>query len=51
MMSWNWQPFLMYLTLALALGYLLYKFVWPEVRKSKKPDSSGGCGSSDCGCR
>ncbi len=50
-MALDWQHFLAYLTLAVAVGYLLYKFVWPEVSRSGKSGTSKGCGNSDCGCR
>lgn len=46
---WSWQHILVYLTLALAVGYLLRKFVFTDTRKSKK-GSAGGCGDSDCAC-
>ncbi|MGB5404513.1 FeoB-associated Cys-rich membrane protein [Robiginitalea sp.] len=49
-MSWSLQHILVYLTLAISIGYLVYKFIWPEIRKPKKADPSKGCGSSDCGC-
>ncbi|MDX1331995.1 MAG: FeoB-associated Cys-rich membrane protein [Robiginitalea sp.] len=47
---WSWQHILVYLTLALAVGYLLRKFVFTEVGKSKKESLGGGCGDSDCAC-
>jgi hypothetical protein len=50
-MAANWQHILVYLALAIAVGYLLLKFVWPEVARSRKPGSSKDCGSPDCGCR
>ncbi len=43
------QEILVYITLAIALGYLLKKFVLPkrifQSRKTEKP-----CGHDDCGC-
>jgi hypothetical protein len=47
---WGWQHILMYLTLALAVGYLLRKFVFTGSRKSGKKSQGGNCGDPDCGC-
>lgn len=40
----DFQKILVYITLAIALGFLIRKFLWKK--KSKK---SGSCGD-DCGC-
>lgn len=44
------QPILVYITLGLALGYLLYKFIIPRryLSPGKKTDSA--CGQDNCGC-
>ena len=47
---WGWQHILVYITLALALGYLIRKYLWPKPRKSKSKIPGGDCGSPDCGC-
>lgn len=47
---WSWQHILVYLTLALAVGYLLRKFVFTDSGESKKESLGGGCGDSDCAC-
>lgn len=44
------QLILVYLTLALALGYLLKKFVIPKKYLSAKKSGSPSCGQDDCGC-
>jgi len=44
------QSILVYITLAAAVSYLVYKFLLPKsifVSKSKK---GGACGENDCGC-
>jgi hypothetical protein len=46
----NWQHLLVYLTVAIALGYLLRKFVWPAFAKPDRDGGGKGCGNSDCGC-
>ncbi|ETN93987.1 hypothetical protein SAMN04487906_0204 [Zhouia amylolytica] len=38
------QVILVYITLAIALGYLLKKFFWPKKQAAKS------CGKNDCGC-
>lgn len=43
----NWQNILAYLALALALAFLVRKFVWP---KGKKKGNAPGCGEEDCNC-
>lgn len=43
----NWQNILAYLALALALAFLVRKFLWPaRKRKGKVP----GCDEDDCKC-
>ena len=44
MMEWNLQTILAYLTVALAIAWLVRKFLWPTAKKS------GDCGDGDCGC-
>ena len=48
---WEWQSVLVYVTVAVALGYLVRRFVWPASGTSKKNGAGGDCGSPDCGCR
>ena len=40
----DFQQILVYITLAIAVGFLIRKFLW-----EKKPKKSGSCGD-DCGC-
>ncbi|WP_170134699.1 hypothetical protein [Marinirhabdus gelatinilytica] len=50
------QTILVLITFAIALGYLLKKFVWTPVFESRTtpPNSLDGnkvkCGKKDCGC-
>ncbi|NNJ88223.1 MAG: hypothetical protein HKP53_02365 [Eudoraea sp.] len=45
----SFQLLLVYLTLTIAIGYLVNKFLLPKkIRLGKK--SSPGCGQDDCGC-
>ncbi|MEJ2162756.1 MAG: FeoB-associated Cys-rich membrane protein [Robiginitalea sp.] len=46
----DWQLILVYITLALALAYLVHKFIWSPSGNSKKKGVGGDCGDSDCGC-
>ncbi len=46
----SFQLFLVYLTLAIALGYLVKKFLLPKRLWSGKKSSSAACGQDDCGC-
>jgi len=43
------QNILMYAALLGALGFLVLKFFFPKVLKSKKSGGKTGCGT-DCGC-
>ncbi len=44
------QEILVFLTFAVALGYMFTKFIWkPAFLKSKK-ESDKSCGVSGCGC-
>jgi len=43
------QQILVYITLALALGFLVKKFFLPKLNASKK-NNSQACGEEDCGC-
>lgn len=44
------QHILMYLTLALAIGYLVWKFILPKSLISNKKKASKACGEDECGC-
>ncbi|MBC2838438.1 FeoB-associated Cys-rich membrane protein [Robiginitalea sp. SC105] len=43
-MEFNLQYILVYLTVAFAIGWLVWKFLWPNTKKQ------GDCGDGDCGC-
>lgn len=44
------QNILMYLTLAIAIGYISKKYLLPKRLFSSKKQSEKSCGSNDCGC-
>ncbi len=44
------QLILVYITLALALGYLIYKFLLPKSIFASKRRKKSACGQNDCGC-
>ncbi|MCA0958451.1 hypothetical protein LCL86_05330 [Muricauda ruestringensis] len=44
------QQILAYGTLALAAGYLIWKFFLPKSLFSKRKSNSNSCGSDNCGC-
>ena len=44
------QHILVYLTLAFALGYLVWKFFLPKSLISGKKKDSKACGQDSCGC-
>ncbi len=44
------QQILVYITLAIAIGYIAVKFFIPKSIWSSKKNSSKGCGDNDCGC-
>lgn len=44
------QHILVYLTLALAVGYLAWKFVLPKSLVGSKKKSGKSCGQDGCGC-
>ncbi len=46
----NLQQILVYLTLALAVGYLVWKFVLPKSLVRGKKNASKSCGQDGCGC-
>ena len=46
----SFQTVLVYLTLFLALGYLVNRFVLPPNLKIGKKNQKPGCGEDDCGC-
>ena len=41
----NIQEILVYISLGIAIGFLVTKFIWKPKSKSKK-----NCGDDDCGC-
>ena len=44
------QPFLAYTTLAVAIGYIVFKFFIPKSLLSTKKNTDKPCGENDCGC-
>jgi hypothetical protein len=44
------QQILAYGTLAIAAGYLIWKFFPPKSLFSKRKSNSNSCGSDNCGC-
>lgn len=44
------QSLLVYLTLAVAVGYLVKKFFLPKKLFASKKSTSKNCGEGDCGC-
>ncbi len=44
------QNILVYLTLFVALAYLVNKFLLPKKYRIGRKDTSSGCGNDDCGC-
>ena len=44
------QQILVYATLFIAAGYLVWKFLLPKSIFGKGKNNSGSCGSDDCGC-
>lgn len=44
------QLVLVYITLAIAVGYIVKKFFLPKRLFASKKDSSKNCGDRDCGC-
>ncbi len=44
------QPILVYVILAIAVGYLLKKFFLPKSFFATKKTKQNGCGQEDCGC-
>lgn len=44
------QQILVYITLAMAVGYIALKFFIPKSIWSSKKSSSKACGQDDCGC-
>ncbi len=44
------QNILVYLTLAIAVAYLVRKFLLPKKRLASGKDHPGACGKNDCGC-
>lgn len=44
------QHILVYITVAVAFGYLIKKFLLPKSLFAGKRKSPKGCGEGDCGC-
>lgn len=44
------QLVLVYLTLAIAVGYIVKKFFLPKALFVSKKSSTKACGQDDCGC-
>ncbi|MFS4446460.1 hypothetical protein [Maribacter sp. 2307UL18-2] len=44
------QQLLVYATLAIAVGYLVRKFLLPKTVLSGKKVKTKACGQDDCGC-
>ncbi|MDX1363542.1 MAG: hypothetical protein R3243_04970 [Arenibacter latericius] len=44
------QDILVYITVAIAVGYLVKKFLLPKSLFVGKKGNSKGCGNGDCGC-
>ncbi len=44
------QYILVYITLAAAVGYLVWKFLLPKSLAHGKRKSSKSCGQDNCGC-
>ncbi|QWX83838.1 hypothetical protein H0I23_15505 [Cellulophaga sp. HaHaR_3_176] len=44
------QNILMYLTLAVAIGYVVKKYFLPKKLSAIKKQNQKACGSTDCGC-
>ena len=44
------QEILVFFTFALALGYMITKFIWKPAFLKPKKKSAKSCGVTDCGC-
>tara|TARA_R110000868_G_scaffold101718_4_gene280081 strand:- start:335 stop:484 length:150 start_codon:yes stop_codon:yes gene_type:complete len=44
------QNILLFITLGIAVGYLVKKFFLPKKYSASKKQNQKGCGSNDCGC-
>ncbi|MCL6274498.1 hypothetical protein M3P19_10775 [Muricauda sp. 2012CJ35-5] len=44
------QHLLVYITVAIAVGYLVWKFLLPKSLVSSKKGNSKSCGQDGCGC-
>ncbi|PKA98515.1 hypothetical protein B0O79_2201 [Flavobacteriaceae bacterium MAR_2009_75] len=44
------QSILVYIILAISVGYLVQKFLVPKTLFSSKKSNSKACGQDDCGC-
>ncbi|MBU2974686.1 hypothetical protein [Zobellia sp. B3R18] len=44
------QPILVYIVLAISVGYLVKKFLLPKALFSSKKSNSKACGQDGCGC-
>ncbi|WP_205728956.1 hypothetical protein [Flagellimonas onchidii] len=46
----TFQQILIYITLAMAVGYLVWKFILPKSLVRGKKQASKACGQDRCGC-
>lgn len=44
------QPILAYLILAIAVGYILKKYLLPKNLFASNKENNKSCGQDDCGC-
>ncbi|MBU2948061.1 hypothetical protein [Zobellia uliginosa] len=44
------QPILVYIVLAIAVGYLVKKFLLPKALFTHKKGNTKACGQDSCGC-
>lgn len=44
------QHILVYITLAISVGYIVIKYFIPKSVKSSKKGGTKACGQNDCGC-
>lgn len=44
------QSILVYITLTIAVGYLVKKYILPKSLFSTKKGNNKACGDGDCGC-
>ncbi|KKN27746.1 hypothetical protein LCGC14_0861380 [marine sediment metagenome] len=46
----SFQTILVYIILAIAVGYLVKKFILPKALFASNKSNSKGCGQDNCGC-